>query len=189
MHATIWAPPKLFFVDTPSARATDLGCAYTLEVDDAGSGLLHVTVGWVQLDSVNRSAIVPAGASCETRQGAGPGTPYYVDASAEFRAALARLDFEQMDSGSRRASLDTVLIQARERDALTLWHLLFRTTEDERKSVYDRLTSLVPPPEGVTREGVLRLDERMLDRWRDRLQLGWFKNEPFWRRAWRWLWS
>lgn len=189
MHATIWAPPRLFFVDTPSARATDLGCAYTLEVDDAGSGLLHVTVGWVQLDSVNRSAIVPAGASCATRQGTGPGTPYYEDASEEFRAALAKLDFEQLDADSRRQALATVLAQARERDTLTLWHLLSRTSDGEREAVYDRLASLVPPPEGTTREGVLRLDERMLELWRDRLQLGWFKNEPVWRRAWRWLWS
>ena len=36
MKARIYAPPKLFFVDTPSAEAIDLGCAYTLEVDDAG---------------------------------------------------------------------------------------------------------------------------------------------------------
>src|SRR5262245_10108410 len=31
MSARIWAPPKLFFVDTPSAVAVDLGCAYTLK--------------------------------------------------------------------------------------------------------------------------------------------------------------
>ena len=35
LQATIWAPPRLFFVDTPSAEAIDSGCAYTIEVDDA----------------------------------------------------------------------------------------------------------------------------------------------------------
>ena len=40
MSARIWAPPRLFFVDTPSAVAADLGCAYTLEVDDHGVGKL-----------------------------------------------------------------------------------------------------------------------------------------------------
>ena len=43
MSARISAPPKLFFVNTPSAVAEDLGCAYTLEVDDAGNSLLRVT--------------------------------------------------------------------------------------------------------------------------------------------------
>ena len=189
MHASIWAPPRLFFVDTPSARATDLGCAYTLEVDDAGAGLLHVTVGWVALDSANRSAIVPAGASCATRQGMGPGTPYYEDATEAFRTALAKLDFEQLDYDARENALISVLNEARPRDALTLWHLLSRTSGEERAHVYDRLTALVPPPAGATREGVLRLDERMLDLWRDELKLGWFKNDPLWRRAWRWIWG
>src|SRR5205085_314049 len=64
MHARIWAPPRLFFVDTPSAVAADLGCAYTLEVDDAGRSLLHVTMGYVALERGARESIVPAGAAC-----------------------------------------------------------------------------------------------------------------------------
>ena len=49
IHAKISAPPRLFFVNTPSAEAIDLGCEYTLEVDEAGRGLLHVTLGEVAL--------------------------------------------------------------------------------------------------------------------------------------------
>src|SRR5258708_4753310 len=49
MSARISAPPRLFFVDTAAAEAVDLGCAYSLEVDDAGRGLLHVTLGEVAL--------------------------------------------------------------------------------------------------------------------------------------------
>ena len=148
-----------------------------------------MTVGWVALDSANRSAIVPAGASCATRQGTGPGTPYYEDATEAFRMALSKLDFEQLDYDARENALISVLDEARPRDALTLWHLLSRTSGEERAHVYDRLAALVPPPAGVTREGVLRLDERMLDLWRDELKLGWFKNDPLWRRAWRWIWG
>jgi len=89
MSAHIWAPPRLFFVNTPSAVAADLGCAYTLEVDDQGSSLLHVTSGWVALELQNRESVVPAGAACETRPGLGPGTPYFEDASqVPFRSPL-----------------------------------------------------------------------------------------------------
>ena len=73
----IWAPPRLFFVDTPAGVAADLGCAYTLEVDDHGDGLLHVTSGWVALQLKDRESMVPAGASCATRPGVGPGTPFF----------------------------------------------------------------------------------------------------------------
>src|SRR5438445_8558655 len=40
LHARVLAPPRLFFVDTPSAEAVDLGCAYSLSVDPASRGLL-----------------------------------------------------------------------------------------------------------------------------------------------------
>ncbi len=88
MSARIWAPPRLFFVDTPSAVAADLGCAYTLEVDDDGGSVLHVTSGWVALQLKDRESMVPAGAACETQPGIGPGTPYFVDATPVFREAL-----------------------------------------------------------------------------------------------------
>ena len=93
MSARISAPPKLFFVNTPSAVAEDLGCAYTLEVDDAGNSLLRVTLGWVALQLNDRESLVPAGAACATRPGVGPGTPYFEDASEVFLTALAKLDF------------------------------------------------------------------------------------------------
>jgi hypothetical protein len=174
MIANIWAPPRLFFVNTPSAVAADLGCAYTLEVDDDGWGLLHVTTGWVALQLHNRESMVPAGATCATRPGVGPGTPYFEDASEVFRTALAKLDFEPDDIGwSKIPSLDLILTDARPRDSLTLWHLLARVEGSNRSRVYDRLAVLVPPPEGVTRDGVLRLNEQMLLLWRNKLETSW----------------
>src|SRR5512133_2403261 len=40
VHARIYAPPAVFVVDTPAARAVDLGCEYTLTVDKSGRGHL-----------------------------------------------------------------------------------------------------------------------------------------------------
>jgi anti-sigma factor RsiW len=171
LKATINAPPRLFFVETPSATAVDLGCAYTLEVDDAGRSRLHVTAGWVALELKGREAIVPAGAVCETEPGKGPGTPYFDDVSAKFRTALFRLDFQH--GGARDLSI--VLKEAREYDTLTLWHLLYRVQGAERVRVYERMTALVAPPRGVTREGVLRLDQGMLDLWKKELEWAWFE--------------
>lgn len=186
MDALIWAPPRIFFVDTPSAVAVDYGCAYTLEVDDHGNGQLRVTSGLVALERSGRESLVPAGALCQTRQGAGPGTPYFEEASDPFKAALTRLDFEK---GGTQA-LETVLKEARERDTLTLWHLLPRVGRGDRERVYDRMIALLSPPAGVTREGMLELDEDMLNRWKERLEIPWFKEEvPAWRKTWRKMWS
>jgi FecR protein/Putative zinc-finger len=170
LSARISAPPKLFFVNTPSGVAEDLGCAYTLEVDEAGRSLLRVTTGWVALQLKDRESVVPAGAACATRPGIGPGTPYFEDASELFRTALAKFDFEPNDTQwSKIPALDIVLHDARPRDAMTLWYLLSRVQGNDRVRVYDRTARLVPPPPGVTREGILRLDRDMLNRWREQM--------------------
>jgi predicted anti-sigma-YlaC factor YlaD len=169
MEARVSAPPHLFFVETPSAVAVDMGCAYTLQVDDLGRSLLRVTLGWVAFVLNGRESIVPAGAACATRPGIGPGTPYFEDAPAALRKALARLDFEQGGA----PALAVVLAEADLPDTLTLWHLLARVPEGLRGQVYDRLTELVTPPTGVSRDGVLRLDPGMLDRWKSAIEETW----------------
>jgi anti-sigma factor RsiW len=174
LHANIWAPPRLFFVNTPSAVAVDLGCAYTLEVNEAGEGRLRVTGGAVQLVLGGRESTVPAEAACETRPFFGPGTPYFEDSPAGLREALPLIDFENGETAARRAALDTVLFEARRRDSLTLWHLLRRLEGSERERVYERLRELVPHPDEVTREGVLSLNEEMLTTWYDYIQVSWF---------------
>lgn len=172
MSAMIWAPPRLFFVDTPSAVAADLGCAYELEVDDHGAGRLRVTSGWVALQLKERESIVPAGAACETRPGVGPGTPFFEDASQPFIEALKAIDFEH-DSARGKQALITLLNEARWRDTLTLWHLLTRVHADDRALVYDKLAGFVAPPPDVTREGILQLNNFMLTRWKSVLEAHW----------------
>src|SRR5438132_785427 len=49
IFAKVDAPPRLFFVEMPAGVAVDLGCAYALEVDSSGNGLIHVTAGYVEL--------------------------------------------------------------------------------------------------------------------------------------------
>lgn len=184
IEAAIWAPPGDFAVDTPSAMAVDLGCAYTLHVDDSGAGLLRTSLGWVGFRSEGHESFIPAGAVCATRPGIGPGTPYYEDSSVAFRSALASLDFETTTQERRETELSTVLANSRKRDALTLWHLLSRVSETDRGRVYERLAALVPPPRQVTREGILRLDQQMLDQWWERLGYGDISLWRAWERSW-----
>jgi hypothetical protein len=185
IHALIWAPPKAFVVDTPSAVATDLGCAYTLQVDDNGNGLVRVTSGWVGFESHGRESLIPKDAVCPTRPRVGPGTPYYEDAPAGYAAALTLLDFGPPGDPGRASALDTVLAAARRKDALTVWHLLTRGTTEERRLVYARMAALVPPPAGVTLEAVLRRDRRATDSWWNALGL----DDASWWRIWMREWE
>lgn len=171
IHARIWAPPRFFFVNTPSAEAIDLGCAFTLQVGPDGAGLLHVTHGWVQFAYGGREAYIPQGAVGATRPGVGPGTPRYTDAPAGFAEALETLDFGPADDRRRASALDHILGAARPRDELTLWHLLSRGSAGERSRVFTTLAALSPLPRDVTREAVLAGDRRALEAWWDSFEL------------------
>jgi hypothetical protein len=184
IHAYIWAPPGQFVVDTPSAMTVDLGCAYTLQVDDSGAGLVRTSLGWVGFKLNGHESFIPAGAACATRPNVGPGTPYLEDASEKFRAALTRFDFEDSTPQQRAEDMTIVLGETRPRDALTLWHLLARVDEPQRGLIYDHLAKLAPPPAGITREGILRLDQPMLDRWWNELGFDDIAVWRHWERSW-----
>ena len=168
ISAKITAPPRLFFVDTASGTAVDLGCEYKLNTSEDGSGLLQVTKGWVAFEWQGLESLVPAGASCRTRPKLGPGIPYFDDASESFQQALETFDISRQSS-----ALGTILAESRVRDTLTLWHLLSRVAEGDRARVFDRIASLTPVPAGVSREQALKLDPETLKRWKEELAWTW----------------
>lgn len=180
LHAIISAPPGQFVVDTPSATATDLGCVYTLRVDEDGSGMLSVGAGWVAFEENGRESFVPAGASSRMDAVNGPGTPSYDDAEAGFHEALDRVDTGR-DEAQRREALRGVLERARERDAMTLWHLIPRVPDADRGIVVDALARRVAMPTSVSRDAVLRLDRAALDAWWNALGL----LDTTWWRMWK----
>jgi FecR-like protein len=171
LHALITAPPGQFIVSTRSATATDLGCAYTLHVDEDGTGLLSVTAGWVALTFNGRESLVPAGASSRTHPTLGPGTPWFEDADEEFQDAVYELDFGS-DATRRAGALRIVLARAESGHAVTLWHLIRRVDAADRGALVDALADQVAMPPGVTREAVLKLDAAALDEWWNALGLG-----------------
>jgi hypothetical protein len=180
LHAFISAPPGQFVVDTPSATATDLGCVYTLHVDEDGTGTLSVTAGWVAFEFNGRESFVPAGASSRTDPRVGPGTPSYDDADQRFRQELEFVD----DGGGQKmyeSGLAYILEHARRRDAMTLWHLIARVSPADRGAVIGALDGRVPMPSGVTRDAVMRLDKAALDQWWDALGL----RDASWWRKWK----
>ncbi len=169
ISAFIYAPPRLFFVETPAATAIDMGCAYDLAVDERGDGRLRVTAGWVELQARPVAARVPAGASCRLTSGVGPGIPVFDDAPPSVHAAAEALEQRGTDAGA----LATLLDAARPRDSLTLWHLISRTRDDARAAVISRLADLAPPTDAAASAAAATLDPAALDLWWDDLRRVW----------------
>ena len=136
VQAVIVSPPGQFSMGTPSATAVDLGCVYTMTVDDDEGGLVEVLAGWVGFEWRGRESFIPAGASCVTRPRLGPGTPYYEDTSPAYRTALTTIDLGRSPAAERAAAIDLVLRESRRRDVLTLWHLLPRVQGTARRNAW-----------------------------------------------------
>ena len=186
IHARITAPPRLFIVETPSGTAVDLGCAYTLVVDSTGDSRLVVTAGWVEFSDHGRTSLIPAGFTAEAHRGTGIGTPVADDAPAALVAAVHALDRYAMANDS---ALDVVLRTARPRDAVTLWHVLsgWRGSATERRRVYDRLASIVPPPSPNADFGAVYGDPFTMKLWWEKLP-GTLPITPEWQQRLWLLW-
>lgn len=179
IHALVRAPAGNFSIATPSATAVDLGCAYTLQVDAAGNGLLRVDSGWVSFEWKGREVFIPAGAICTTHRGKGPGVPYFEESSDRFRHAVDRFDVS-----ASTADLNDILASATKDDAFTLWHLLPRVQGDDRARIYDRLLALGTPPSSINREAILSLNGRAMDGLWDSFGLDDTTEWRKWKRPW-----
>jgi hypothetical protein len=142
IHAKTTSQPGVFIIDTPKARAIDLGCEYTLTIAPNGGGELHVIAGWVDLTHGYEQSLVPQGASAFIENDGSLTVPVFDDASPAFQTAV------------RKHDVATIVALARVRDAFTLLNLFRLSTPDERMLLYDRLKQLVPPPPSITRESV-----------------------------------
>jgi len=158
LRVRISAPPRWFVVETRSAVATDLGCAYTLDVGRDGSGRLAVTPGRVAFTDRGHESFVPAGLWCPV-SAAGVGVPRREYASDRFLAGLARYEAHPAWTGA----IDSLLAAAQAVDGITLWHLLPRAPGADRDKIAARLAAIVELPADATPARLVTLDARALD--------------------------
>ena len=169
IKASITAPPRLFFVETPSALAIDLGCEYTLHVDSLGRSHLDVSLGYVELEHPGRSSVVPEGYQAVAVPDLGPTVAIDTDASRDFVDLIVAYSLLQ-----RSTALDSLIRRSSERDAVTLWLILERHQPDESDSrrIYDRLVELVGEPEGASFDSTARDRSPIsISAWQDHLNL------------------
>ncbi|MDQ3019684.1 MAG: FecR domain-containing protein [Bacteroidota bacterium] len=159
---------KTFFVEMPSAVASDLNGEYTLTIDSTGDGVVYVKSGKVQIQSGNnREAIVPAGNLVITRKDLGVGTPFNENSSAKFKNALFNLDFGKCGG----ACVSTLLNSAKMSDAVTLVNLIDKVDNEYKDEVYTRVAKFVAPPRHVETDSIPFLDEEELNEWIDKIQV------------------
>jgi hypothetical protein len=140
---------------------TDLGCAYTLEIDETGAGSIEVQSGMVELEAERGVIVVPAGASAQLLAGRRASLPLATYAGAEMRRAVT--DFHAGVANAR----DRILAAAQPGDAITVANLVRLVRPEERRAVLERLMELSKAPQEMTVDDVEQLD--LFDMWFDEI--------------------
>lgn len=124
------AKERFFQVQTPATNCVDLGCMYTLTVDDEQNADVVVELGRVAFEDGGREVVVPAGATCRATKKAGAGTPRHEDTPRLVVRFLddfdARRGPEQAAERLRLARRILALLAGDESRKYSLipWHLL-----------------------------------------------------------------
>lgn len=125
---TLDAHPRFVQTRTPATNCVDLGCQYTLTVDEAGDSVVVVTLGRVAFEDNGREVYVPQGATCRASKARGAGTPRYQDAPQPLVQALDAMDAAHDKSPDERLRLCNKVLGAvpleDPRHCLSIFHFL-----------------------------------------------------------------
>lgn len=119
---------------------------------------LFVYKGTIKVNLKGFESIVPEGFACEVKKGR-----YVIPFNPDTDPQLINLlkDF----TGPNDPNLVLITGLATPKDALSVWHVLQLTSELNRQIPFDKLKELIPPPESVSDEGIMKLNREMLDQW------------------------
>ncbi len=133
------------------------------EIENTSFNVAKLTVGYAFAEIIFNgiSFMVDENHTCILRKGFRPGTPVNINSSDSMRAAVEWFDFE---NGGENA-IEKILSLSKEQDVLTLLALLPNVPQLQRQIIFQEISNRFPPPESVTRAGIIRLDKEMLYTW------------------------
>ncbi len=170
------ARPRFFQVATPATTCVDLGCRYTLTVDDAGNAEVVVHTGQVAFENEGREVYVPADATCRAVRGRGAGTPRFLDTPDGLAGAIDRFDAAAPSTGDHRLALALEVLRLVDdsRHTLAAWHFLQDRDPRVVSAAEQALTRVAGRPEGLTATPDGRPNPADRDVWKDHLTPAWW---------------
>ena len=152
--------PKLF-VDVEDFSIRDVGGVFSVKYKDSGDVIVFVEFGLVQIFYKGQSYYVNEGYYNELRSDQLPGTPYRFDASDSLKQLINTFDLY----GESNLLIGKIIDNVSKSDALTLLALIPRVSAVNRQLLFQKLANFIPPPNTVTRMGIITLNREMLNNW------------------------
>lgn len=135
----------------------ELSSDFELTVDEEWNKLF-VYKGNVKVVVKGFESVVPENFVCDIRKGKFA-VPYNPNSDNQI------INLIREYSGPADPNMVVIVGLATKSDALSLWHILQLSSEENRPIVFKKLNELVPPPDSITGEGIQKLNREMLDQW------------------------
>lgn len=152
--------PELI-VKAENVDIIDRGGQFTVQNTGYEGAIISVKFAFVELEYNGDTYYIDENYSCKVRSGFRPGIPFHKDASDSLKAAIENFDYKN----GGESAVEKIIALAKEHDALTLLALIPQVKQLQRQIIFQEISNRFPPPESVTRAGILRLEQEMLYRW------------------------
>lgn len=130
-----------FAVQTANGIVRDTkGGSYTFTMNENGDGMIFVKDGIVNFVSNGKESVIPSGKVCIVQALNGPGVPFSVNTSPQFKNAIMHFD----ENSGDLSAINSVISTSGNQDLVSLINLMPRVSPEVQNVIYQRVQKLAP---------------------------------------------
>lgn len=151
-------------IETMPAMLNSLGGDYKVSTYSQENVKIETGNGAVKILNPTEELTLIQRHVCEVKGNGEIGIPYHVNANEELVTLINKAAFDK----NAVTNYSPILELASSTDGISLFYLMKETkNEADRLAIYMKLNELFPAPPGITQEGIMSLNEKMLNTWRE----------------------
>jgi len=155
----------VFKIILSGADIYDLGSEATINVINESNFIVTCKLGYIEMENGDEYSLLNERSECSSTK-EHVGIPYRMDAPDSVRK-MVRLLSNNLNNKSFIQNLLNIL---KFEDGITLWNLLRRVNDDNRRFVFKRMVEYFPLPKNISKEVIQSLDELALRNWLDLIE-------------------
>jgi len=155
-----------FFINFNGSEINANNSKFIATIDSLNNTEIFVETGKILITTRNESLWLSHDYFSKIEDGQIIRLPYFRNASRNFKKELIKFDYN-----SDYDTMTKILRDSTPKDALTLHYLLYKVEPAHREMVFNKLKNFVPLPSGVDKDGIIRLDKKMMAKWWGAIQI------------------
>ena len=156
---------NVFKIILSGADIYDLGSESTINVINESNFIVTCNLGYIEMENGDEYSLLNERSECSSTN-EHVGIPYRIDAPDAVRKMI-KLFWNNLNN---KAYIQNLLNILKFEDGITLWNLLRRVNDDNRRFVFKRMVEYFPLPKNISKDAILALDELALRNWLDLIE-------------------